>query len=282
MQALLSLSEELYASLINQIELLKSQPLPELKKCERIIQLVHDSLRSLRQLFQSTRKITKQDEIHFFKVIKPRFLSELILHIKIFRLHSRWPLGSKKVQLAYLEQELEQIYQFFQHNDDFCCYYRSESTIRDHEYFLRDQQFTDHSIDLLFAVNDPAFNTLYDTQAAIFLANTAYIPYLEKQIELLQTPTRETCESSQTEQLLQWTGSKAALVEFMYGFHYMRVFNGGHVDLKTIATVFGKIFNIDISSYPDIFQHIKMRKMEPTKSVDAMRICLLQNLSGSE
>ena len=65
---------------------------------------------------------------------------------------------------------------------------------------------------------------------------------------------------------LNWTGNKIDLIEIIYALHHQKVINGGNIEIKELATYFGKVFNIDLEeniyrSYVDI----KNRKTVKTK-----------------
>lgn len=48
---------------------------------------------------------------------------------------------------------------------------------------------------------------------------------------------------------LQWTSSKAALTELIYALQCSGAINGGAAELKEIANVTERIFNIDLIDY---------------------------------
>jgi hypothetical protein len=65
---------------------------------------------------------------------------------------------------------------------------------------------------------------------------------------------------------MNWTGNKIDLTEVIYALHHQKVINGGNIEIKELATYFGKVFNIDLEetiyrNYTDI----KNRKNVKTK-----------------
>lgn len=282
MNTLQDAAENLYANLIKKIDQVKLLPTTTLKQSEEVISLCLENLRSLRNLMKSFRGIKTEEEIYFFKEVKPRFVSQYFLHVKIFKLYSRWPMGNDEVQRNYLQEELQQINHFFEQNRHFCCYYRTGSTYLDHTYFVRGKHDIEPSLDHLFCETDPKFNTPRDLMVAQLIANDLFLGYVEEQLCVLSLNRSALTTGIVSKPLLTWTDSKSALVELIYGLHECRVFNGGQADIKTITAVMEKAFQIDLKNYYDLFLHIKMRKLEPTKFLDCMKHCLLQKLSDSD
>ena len=89
----------------------------------------------IRPLFEELREFTHQytfqdsnEEILFFKDIKPFILSKLIYFNDIYLLELRKPNGSKEVLKEYYKKKQTAITEFCNANLDFYQYYRSKST----------------------------------------------------------------------------------------------------------------------------------------------------------
>ena len=89
----------------------------------------------IRPLFEELREFTHQytfqdanDEISFFKDIKPSILSKLIYFSDIYLLELRKPNGSKEVLKEHYKKKQTAITEFCNANLDFYQYYRSKST----------------------------------------------------------------------------------------------------------------------------------------------------------
>ena len=77
----------------------------------------------------------EQDEICFFKELKPQILSQLLYFNKIYTIELKRPNGSNIIQRNYYERELDSLTFFFNRNLDFYQYYRSNATHLDGYYF---------------------------------------------------------------------------------------------------------------------------------------------------
>ena len=58
----------------------------------------------------------QQDEIEFFKKVKPKVYSQLIYHNQIFKIESKRPNSCDKVQRKFLVGELDKIQIFLNDN----------------------------------------------------------------------------------------------------------------------------------------------------------------------
>jgi len=168
-------------------------------KAERSIAAVRETLDRIRQTVIQTSFDTEAEEIHFFKFDKPRLASRLAYFTKINKIERGFPVGSQDLQLGYLHNELAEIDQFYTRYPDFHEYYRSGSTARDAEYFVRGRQDVRLLLDTDWIYADPAFSTGYDLLAAKLLANEALLPYLNSAIARVTDQPSEKPGVSQNE-----------------------------------------------------------------------------------
>lgn len=85
----------------------------------------------------------KQEEIHFFKHIKPHFIAKLIYYNAVYKIESKKPNETKSAK-KFFETELKKLKKFFDNNLEFYKYYRTNNT------FIDDQLFVRGKYDLLF------------------------------------------------------------------------------------------------------------------------------------
>lgn len=104
-----------------------------------IIQLLKKHLSDLRSFFLSKESISTQEEIVFFKEMKPEILGLLLYFNKIHNIELKRPTGSNDSQREHSEQELHSITYYFERHLDFYRYYRSKANYLDDYYFLRNK-----------------------------------------------------------------------------------------------------------------------------------------------
>ncbi|RUT79057.1 hypothetical protein DLK05_05665 [Ancylomarina longa] len=81
---------------------------------------------------------------------------------------------------------------------------------------------------------------------------------------------------------LNWTESKAALVELIYALHSSHSINEGRVDIKTIAELFESMFSIELGDVYHTFSEVRNRKIEQTKFIDLLKDSLLAKMKESD
>jgi hypothetical protein len=102
-----------------------------------MVEFFKKGLSDLRDFFLSKKPMSAEEEISFFKEMKPEILGRLLYFSKIHSIEIKRPTGSNDTQREYYENELRSITYFFERHLDFYQYYRSKSTHFDEYYFIR-------------------------------------------------------------------------------------------------------------------------------------------------
>ena len=83
---------------------------------------------------------TKDEEIHFFKQVKPNILGKLIYYNKVYRIETACPVDNGNLNQNYYALQLRGLTQEYKEHvcsSAFYRYYRSGRTDRDENYFMR-------------------------------------------------------------------------------------------------------------------------------------------------
>ncbi|MDJ1503564.1 RteC domain-containing protein [Xanthocytophaga agilis] len=268
--------ETLYEDLKERLAVIANEEQNILKQSEKCIAVVLDSITQLKKWIVEHPFTHKQEEIHFFKEIKPRFLSELFYYTSLFNIERNKPIGSTQVQKIYIHKELDKVSDFFDNNREFYQYYRLHATYLDEKYFLRENHEMYLALDKFIYDSDPQFSTGYDYKVARILANEKLIIYLNK--ELIMLDNAAVVESSKSN--LHWTLSKTACIELLYALHSVGAF--GKVDLKQIATYFENAFHVDLKNYYRTFLEIRIRKTGRSAFLDLLKERLIQRMDEAD
>ena len=259
----------LYEDMIAGLELLQVQNedtgLTTAKKC---IQHIRLSIAGLKEQVSLT-VFTRKEEITFFKQVKPLFHRHLIFWIGVFNIELLRPVGGRKAVEKYLRKQLEKLHHFFISNSGFYIYVRSGDTLMDDIYFARDKM-DDYAANPHCVDSDRSFTTSHDYLVARILANEMLQDYLNREISFLGENPTALPASSQVFPL-QWTASKAGLVELIYALQSGGVYNNGNAEIKEIADCFGKLFQIDLGNYYHTFNEIRLRKKSRTQLLDQLK-----------
>lgn len=164
----------------------------------------------------------EQDEICFFKELKPQILSQLLYFNKIYTIELKRPNGSNIIQRCYYEHELDSLTFFFNRNLDFYQYYRSNATHLDGYYFRRGKPKIRLGIDSSQFISDSTFSIGYDYKVAKILSNEMLRIYLNKKLQQIDRISFHG-HNKQINPKSKWTGTKAAVIELGYALYAAKV-----------------------------------------------------------
>nr|WP_118197020.1 RteC domain-containing protein [Pedobacter indicus] len=244
---------------------------------EKVVNLVLEQLATTKDFIINRGFKNLEEEIQFFKELKPTILSKLIYYNSIYKIEAKKPWIGERIIESYFNNELSKLKKFFDNNLEFYQYYRTNSTYLDHKYFVRGKHDIKLSLDTCYFESDHSFSTSHDYKTAKILANDLLQVYLEDQLannrRLISMKNTETSTMG-----LTWTLSKTDLIELLYALHTLSAFNNGAADIKIIATYFEKTFNIDLGDFYHTFLELRNRKKNPTKFLDVLKEGLLKKM----
>lgn len=252
------------------------------QRSEKSIEIILKSVEKVKNIVLKSGFKTEQEEIIFFKEIKPQFTSKIIYYNSLYKIETKKPFGSPRILKKYYNKELDKLKLYFDNNLDFYKYYRTGSTYLDYKYFVRGKFDIKLSLDNYYFETDTNFTTSHDFKVAKILANDLIQLYLENQLVLLENKEDKQKSQRNPNAKLTWTGSKVALTELLYSLQTEGVFNNGTADLKDIAEYFEEVFNIDLGQYRRTFLEIRVRKDERAKFISTLREKLLKRMDDTD
>lgn len=221
------------------------------------------------------------EEIEFFKTIKPQILGKLIYYNKVFRIEASCPVGTGKLYHKYFAGELHQLKQEYKEhicNTDFYRYYRLGRTDWDHNFFQLGK------IDLHSGVNsfvfeiDTQFSTYYDYKVARIIANELLYNYLLSRITPEEPEGLFFPEDQSHGKELLWTESKNALIELIYALHASGSISHGKVGIRRISAIFQNLFRIQLGDVHHAFHRMKDRSESRSIYLDQLKASLAQHM----
>jgi len=235
-----------------------------LKKAEEITSLLKQAFNRLRFFIHEYKFKDEEEEILFFREIKPNLFCDLIYYQKMYNLEIHRPAGGYPELKTYLEKELARITDFFDKNKTFYRYYRSGERSMDSQYFLRGK--TDHTLyhNSISHERDPLFSTIADLTLTRILANDKLEKYIHMELGKVDR-TKELNSFSTIKEKLSWTVSKIFLIELIYALFLFGAFNQGKATLKEIISYFEEVFNINLGANPSkAYAEMRNRKQRTT------------------
>ena len=217
----------------------------------------------------------EEEEVLFFKEIKPRFCSRLIYYRKIYNIEINRPAGIEK-QREYLCEMLNDIHRYNCKRLDFIRYYRSSSSHLDSLYFLRGQTNAEQYMETFRHEFDQNFSTNCDFKVGKILANDMLSAYLMDEIELLKDNGIKIFTNGFPATKITWMGSKAELQEQIFSWDCAGIF--GKVPQTQLFDYIQNVFNIQLDrNLSRSFDDLKIRNT-PTPFLDKLRNALLRRM----
>ncbi len=259
---------------INELEIQVDCPI---KRIETIISLIIKCLSEIKEYVLKKGFESIDDETRFFKYQKPTIVAKLIYYNAIYKIETRKPYGAKPIK-KYLNKELKKLKRFFDHNLEFYKYYRSNNSYLDEKFFVRGKHDIKLWLDTYYFESDQTFSTSHDYKVAKIMANDLIQVYIEDELY----KNIEKGDSLTDLPKLNWTGSKASMIELIYALHYQGVFDNGNTDIRLIAKYFENIFNIDLGDFYHAYLELKNRKVNRTKFLDSLRDRLIMKMDEQD
>lgn len=253
-----------------EIQKIEQQQTDALDKIKQIVDALQTALALLKSSVRGYQFKSAQEEICFFKVLKPEISCLLIYYVRLYQTEKHRMGKSASAQCKYLKTIYESLKKPSADNT-FCTYYQSGNTTLDELYFTREKYDILSDTRCPAADRDASFSTLHDASVAEILANRRLSQYLSQEISSLSEELHLQISSIIQSHLLQWTESKVSLVEFIYALYASQCFNHGHTSLKDIAFCSETLFHIEIGDFYRIFLEIRNRKKSRTQFLDKLK-----------
>jgi len=250
---------------------------------KRLIDEAYEMTLYLQELLFSVKKQiaengfkNDEEEIQFFRTIKPQILGKLIYYNKVYRIETTCPVSNGKMYFSYFSTQFANLKrEYIEHicNSDFYRYYRSGRTDRDDTYFKRGNiNYHDGLNSIVFEI-DPEFSTFYDYKIARIIANELLYSYLLTKINPDENPDaiQQKPESSKD---IFWTESKNALVELTYALYASTSISHGKIGVRKISLMFQILFGITLGDLHHAFHRMKTRSGSRTAFLDQLKSSL--------
>lgn len=263
----MELAETLYAEAMNAIAV---------EERNKKVHIATWYLGRLKELVLSEGFSSQQEEIRFFKEIKPRFCALVMFYSKLDQLELARPEAIAQIREFY-EQELNQTQRFFIKNTAVYSYYRSSDTHMDEQLFMRGKVpprwFTKPHVDV-----DERFSSAADLLFARIVAKEQLVRYLEGAIE-----GREFTTFSEKEPETRWTGDSINLLENVFGWYLTGQVNHGQATLADLVRKVEKVFGVKLDKPYRRFSEIRQRKrLSKTKFMDEMSVAILKKIEDED
>ncbi|MCG6189974.1 RteC domain-containing protein [Maribellus maritimus] len=247
-----------------------------LKKSLEASHVLAEAFDQLKTFFLSYKFMDEEEEINFFKEIKPKICYRLIYYRKLYNIEMNRPVAGTCRQKEYLCGELDSINKYTNKRLDFIRYYRSGATHLDSLYFLRGKMDNEQYLETFYYELDPNFSTNCDFIVAKILANDILQAYLMQELSLLDNKLYLPISHSFPKIKLTWQGTKTELMEQLYSWDSDSTF--GDVPLTQLSDYVQNVFNVRLDkNLSRAFSEMKTRNI-PAPFLDKLKAALLRRM----
>lgn len=248
-----------------------------IESTRKVVSFLLSKLERLRDYIMENGFEQPNQEIEFFKKIKPEIQGKLIFYNKVFKIESSCPSGMWDVYKKYFSDELQKIENIYRENTCNCPfyrYYRSGRIDRDEELFIRGQINIDNGLNSHIFESDHRFSTYFDYKVARIIGDELFYDYL---IFRINSGLFDMTKAENLQQLV-WTESKNALIELIYAIHTNGSILNGNVSIRKITAIMQSIFNIELGDIHHAFHRMKMRAGSRTAYLDQLKKSLEEHM----
>jgi len=256
----------------------------EITKSVQILMFLESKLEELKSFIVQYDFKTEDEEIMFFKEIKPKIVSKLIYYMSVYKIEINRPKGSCSIIETYLLTELDLLKHYFDCNIEMYHYYRTGGTHFDKIYFLRNRDADiPMNIACFYFERDVRFSTVYDYKIAKIMANDLLEVYIKSQLAKLKEDALNEHEiDTEFKARESWTASKTDLAELIYALDTSKCINHGNIKLKAITSYLEDVFNISIGDIYRIYLEIRERKGSRTQFLDRLKDKLIERMDEAD
>lgn len=244
----------------------------------RMTKFLQDLLSGMKNHVLEHHFIDENEEIEFFRIIKPQILGKLIYYNKMYRIETSCPVSTGKMYYKYFSSELQQLKQEYKEhicNSDFYRYYRSGRTDRDHDFFKLGKINLNTGLNSFIFEVDTQFSTYYDYKVSRIIADELLYNYLIIKINPVDKPSMALQNAESTKDVF-WTESKNALIELIYALYASGAISNGKVGIRKISLIFQLLFRVQLGDIHHAFHRMKDRAGNRTLFLDQLKSSLEQ------
>lgn len=244
----------------------------------RMTKFLQDLLSGMKNHVLEHHFIDENEEIEFFRIIKPQILGKLIYYNKMYRIETSCPVSTGKMYYKYFSSELQQLKQEYKEhicNSDFYRYYRSGRTDRDHDFFKLGKINLNTGLNSFIFEVDTQFSTYYDYKVSRIIADELLYNYLIIKINPVDKPSMALQNAESTKDVF-WTESKNAVIELIYALYASGAISNGKVGIRKISLIFQLLFRVQLGDIHHAFHRMKDRAGNRTLFLDQLKSSLEQ------
>jgi hypothetical protein len=267
----------------NQLTSIEEKDSSVLSKSEASILACAGFLEEIRLEVITKGFTNEEEEIRFFKHIKPKFASEYIFQIDLYNFRKSCPEGDEQMIRTFVRREQKKINYYLEDHKFYDEYFKLNVDYNDQIYFVRGEYNFKHYADRALPDADPLFVTMMDPLLSRIISAKRLQEYLTHIADTGNLTFKTTMPWLKgTEEDIKWTGKAAELLMLIYALCEAGVFNNGNAKIGDVIKQFEEMFKIQLGHPYDAFYKIKMRKTGAIKFIQKLQDGLDRKLDDVE
>lgn len=247
-----------------------------IQESRAMIQLLSVQLAELKEYVTKNDFISLEEEIEFFKEIKPELYGKLLFYNRVLRVESARPVEIDRASKKYFSKRLNKLendHRKFANHCPFYRYYRSGDKNKDEAYFTRGNIHIEEGLHGYVFETDADFSTYYDIEIAHIMECDLLYEYLYFRVNNYHQPLPKITAKTTTANIF-WTDSKNALIELIYALHASGSIGNGKMEIRKIVSLFQGVFNIQLGDVHHAFHRMKFRSSDKSSFIEKLKHAL--------
>ncbi len=229
-----------------------------LQQAEQSFYIVEAAIRELKDYVAGRDFKSTEEEISFFKDVKPVFLKELIYFTELYYIESNKPVGSREDVKRYYHKTLKSLRPFFDKNRSLYNYYRSDKSDMDETYFLR-RVTLPHSQPVYTLDLDPSFCTPHSNKLGKILAFEELSNFLNQVINEVPKAASHADQAAKKSTRV-WKAAVVSLFEVGLGIWKSGAVSQGPGGFQQFMYDLGDFFNVKVGNVSRVVLGMSYRK----------------------
>lgn len=252
---MLSFTTELYSRMQSGLQEINGKKDTGIKKAEEAYRLCCSCLQELKDFIGSYSFTGLEEEVRFFKEVKPRFLKEMLFYLKLLQIESYKPPGNPMKE--YYQAQIALVHDYIARNQDLYIYMKLGKDDLDNKMFLREPELSPllphYTLEYDSSFSNPFSFKLAKLQAWEDLAQELNFILQSGDYQLLDGRS-----FTQGPPALFWKGTQAQFYEVVLAFVKTGVL--GEVTVKAAMEWLGHCLQVSPGHYYRYIQAMRIRK----------------------
>ncbi|MBC6112808.1 RteC domain-containing protein [Pedobacter fastidiosus] len=276
------LSSRLLKQLEPELEEISFQALSPIKRLTTAMKPIRQALKKLKSYIDDHPFASPEEEIRFFKYIKPDFYQWQIYFNELYTIEENIPFADADAQRLHFENELIYVQRFFREYNFQYQYYKRDASELDNLYFIRG---ADNGSPLVPNVPelDASFSTNSDYLFSKIKAFEMLREWLSERINHLKKNPLASYQPGSDSDGIRWTGESINLAELAFGIHRTGQVNNGTASIGAIFRWLEDRFQVSIGIPSKRLSEIRRRtSISRTRYLDEMIEMVIQKLDKED